>query len=75
MHGGWKFLQHHAAGKHTVKCLAVDGIGLLDDVGGVSGYLELLEQAANPDEDEEGKVEWAESWGWKYRLPAASTLM
>ena len=64
-----------AAGKHTVKCLAVDGIGLLDDVGGVFGYLELLELAAHPDEDEEDKVEWAESWGWKCRVPAASTLM
>ena len=64
-----------ASRKHTVKCLAVDGIGLLDDVGGVFGYLELLERAAHPDEDEEDKVEWAESWGWKCRVPAASTLM
>lgn len=64
-----------ASRKHTVKCLAVDGIGLLDDVGGVFGYLELLELAAHPDEDEDGKVEWAESWGWKCRVPAASTLM
>ena len=64
-----------ASRKHTVKCLAVDGIGLLDDVGGVFGYLELLELAAHPDEDEEDKVEWAESWGWKCRVPAASTLM
>ena len=48
---------------------------VLDDVGGVFGYLELLERAAHPDEDEDGKVEWAESWGWKCRVPAASTLM
>lgn len=45
--------------------LAFDGYPLVDDVGGTSGYVEMLKQIDKGDED---IIAWAEGMGWKKKI-------
>jgi len=50
-------------------CVAMDGIGVLDDVGGVSGFCRFLREIhENPDcEERDSWRSWARSLGWTGR--------
>ena len=65
-----------ASMKHTVKCLAVDGVNLVDDVGGIHSFCEFLEELNGPDIDEQiQNLEWATGMGWSDKKPIAETLL
>lgn len=54
-----------AAVRHTVQCLALDGLPLMDDVGGLYGYIEFLQTWKEGDREEARNVmEWAKGQGW-----------
>jgi len=54
---------------HSPICLESDGIDVMDDVGGIGGFVEFL-RTIHESEDENGSVdirEWARSLGWTGR--------
>ena len=60
--------------KHRPICIAKDGIELVDDVGGIGGFCEMLRTiygcAADNEEELEEKyrmLEWADMMGWTGR--------
>ena len=54
-----------AAVRHTVQCLALDGLPLMDDVGGLYGYIEFLQTWKEGDREEARDVmDWAKGQGW-----------
>ncbi|MCH3918213.1 MAG: plasmid pRiA4b ORF-3 family protein [Spirochaetia bacterium] len=67
--------------KHLPVCIAYDGYRLVDDVGGIGGFLDLLQQnvflhgtpySDDPDEDLRG---WARDMGWSTRMGKAKNLL
>ncbi|OJF94710.1 hypothetical protein AX762_07410 [Alkalibacterium sp. 20] len=53
--------------KHKPVCLARDGLSVMDDVGGLSGFANFL-RAIYEGEDKEEAADyrsWAKSMGWK----------
>ena len=71
-------------------CIAADGLPLVDDVGGISGYVRFLRslhpeeekqywgEADIPDnwsyDDVKGSLEWAKSLGWKDKVSPGRLL-
>lgn len=57
-------------------CLALDGMSLMDDVGGVHGYVEFLRTIHGTDPDEKSEMrEWAKWMGWTGRMNKPETLL
>lgn len=66
-------------------CVAADGLPVLDDVGGISGYCDFLEginrkKKADDEgyglyDDPEGSREWARSLGWTGRMSRADRML
>ncbi len=56
--------------------LTVDGLSLMDDVGGIGGYVDLLRviHGDDPDEKEDMK-EWAKWMGWTSRMTKPESLL
>ncbi|WP_368646176.1 hypothetical protein AB4027_04655 [Alkalibacterium putridalgicola] len=55
--------------KHKPVCLSRDGVDVMDDVGGLSGFANFL-RAINEPEDKEEAADfrrWARSMGWKQK--------
>lgn len=55
--------------KHKPVCLSRDGLDVMDDVGGLSGFANFL-RAINESEDKEEAADfrrWARSMGWKQK--------
>ena len=79
--GGWDgaaaelaALLDEVAEKHRPICIAKDGIELVDDVGGIHGFCEMLETIYNVDPDDklawkerEEMLAWASMMGWTGR--------
>lgn len=67
--------------KHRPLCIALDGLPVLDDVGGIGGYCKMLtgihgEGSAHFDyDDPEETREWARMQGWTGRLNKPATLL
>ncbi len=56
--------------------LAVDGLSLMDDVGGIHGYIEFLRTIHGEDPDEKQDMkEWAKWMGWTGRMNTPETLI
>ena len=57
-------------------CTLVDGLGVMDDVGGVYGMLEFYRtiNGDDPDEKREAK-EWARMLGWTGRMTKAGNML
>lgn len=57
-------------------CIAWDGINLVDDVGGISGFCKFLE-TINGDDPEEKKFykSWAKGLGWIGRMPKPENIL
>ena len=60
--------------KHRPVCIAKDGIELVDDVGGIHGFCEMLETIYECDfydeeavEERESMLNWAQMMGWTGR--------
>lgn len=50
-------------------CISADGICLLDDVGGIYGFIDMLQTLHGKDADEaEAAREWAKEQGWPGRV-------
>ncbi len=62
------------AGKQRPVCIARDGIDLVDDVGGIGGFCEMLRDIYEADTDEssqrrhEEMIGWARRMGWSGRM-------
>ena len=56
--------------------LTVDGLSLMDDVGGIGGYVDFLRviHGEDPDEKEDMK-EWAKWMGWTGRMTKPESLL
>lgn len=51
--------------KKTPVCVYADGLALLDDVGGIGGFIEMLRTLHGDDKEEaESMREWASDQGW-----------
>ena len=62
--------------KKTVKCLAADGLNLVDDVGGIHSFCEFLNEIRNGNAEEKDRnLEWAESMGWSNKMPRFENLL
>ena len=65
-----------AAVRHTVQCLALDGLSLVDDVGGLNGYIEFLQTWKEGDREEARNViEWAKRQGWTGKSAKPENLL
>ena len=65
-----------ASMKKTVKCLAADGLNLVDDVGGIHSFCEFINEIRTGDAEEKDRnLEWAESMGWSDKLPRFESLL
>lgn len=53
--------------KHKPVCLARDGLDVMDDVGGLSGFASFRRAINEPDDKEEAADfrRWARHMGWK----------
>ena len=64
------------SGKEKPVCIALDGMPVMDDVGGIHGYIDFLEtiHGDNPQEKEESR-EWAKFMGWTGRMNKPETVL
>jgi len=57
-------------------CIARDGVNVIDDVGGVGGFVEFLETINGEDESEkESMLEWASGMGWSKRKVSPKNVL
>lgn len=67
--------------KYTPVCIARDGYPVLDDVGGMSGYIDFLKgingkgEEDSVYEDAKESLEWAKSLGWSKRKVGNKNLL
>ncbi len=64
------------ATKRRPVCVALDGMSVMDDVGGIFGYVEFLRtiHGDDPEEREESR-DWARWMGWAGRMNKPETLL
>lgn len=56
--------------------LSVDGLSLMDDVGGIQGYVDFLRTIHGEDSEEKDDMkEWAKWMGWTGRMTKPETLL
>lgn len=62
---------------HTPVCVAADGLPVLEDVGGIGGYIDFLATLhLNKDAEERRQArEWASSLGWTGRAARPQNLL
>ncbi len=64
------------AEKEQPICIGRDGINVMDDVGGVYGFYDFLQQLCHADADEKGQMQlWARMQGWNGRQPNAKNIL
>lgn len=57
-------------------CVSMDGLPVMDDVGGIWGYIDFLKNIHEGDKEErEESREWAKEMGWSGRMPKMDTLL
>lgn len=62
--------------KHKPICIALDGMPMMDDVGGIGGYINFLNTIHGDDpEERENLRNWARYMGWTGRLSKPETLL
>lgn len=57
-------------------CIALDGVSVMDDVGGIHGYIDFLVEnrlSVSPERDEIRK--WANEMGWNGRMNKPDNLI
>ena len=62
--------------KEKPECISADGLNVMDDVGGIYGYIRFLEaiHGSDPEEIEETK-KWARFMGWTGRMRKAEKML
>ena len=62
---------------HAPVCIEADGLPLLDDVGGIYGYIDFLNKVHYSESEEERAEikEWARSLGWTGRVSKPGNLL
>lgn len=66
----------NVVGKRAPVCVYADGLALLDDVGGIGGFAEMLKTLHGDDREEAASMrEWANEQGWSGRAVAAEKLL
>ena len=62
--------------KQRPKCVAADGLSVVDDVGGIGGFYDMLETLAGDDpEEKESMKTWARSLGWTGRMSKPENIL
>lgn len=62
--------------KGLPSCIARDGVNVMDDVGGLGGFVEFLKTINGEDEDEKVSMkEWASGMGWSKRKVAPKNVL
>ncbi len=62
--------------KEQPRCVASDGLNVLDDVGGLGGFEEMLSTLKGNDPDEkESMREWARGMGWTGRMTKPENIL
>ena len=57
-------------------CIYADGLNVMDDVGGLSGYLNFLETIHGMDQDEARSMRvWARGMGWTGRRSKPENML
>ena len=66
----------HVDAKESPRCIASDGLNVLDDVGGVGGYSDML-LVLNGDDpiEKESMKDWARGMGWTGRLSKPENML
>ena len=58
------------------KCVAADGLNLVDDCGGISGYYDFLQAVYGTDpEEKESMKQWARGLGWTGRKKKPENIL
>lgn len=64
------------AEKEQPICIERDGLNVMDDVGGISGYMDFLQNISTDDTPErDDLIGWARMQGWSGRKPNAKTIL
>ena len=62
--------------KHRPVCVAADGLGVTDDMGGVFGYIEMLQQLHNNGSAEKDEIkQWLKEMGWTGRMVKPENIL
>lgn len=62
--------------KEAPRCTASDGLNLVDDVGGIYGFMDMLRTLEGDDQEEKRSVkEWARGLGWTGKISKAENLL
>ena len=62
--------------KQSPRCIAADGISVLDDVGGIGGFHDMLKVLEDGDpEEKEETMNWAGSLGWTGRIDKPEDML
>ncbi|MDN6194031.1 MAG: plasmid pRiA4b ORF-3 family protein, partial [Alkalibacterium sp.] len=58
-------------------CLSRDGVDVMDDVGGLSGFANFLRTINEPEDKQEAAdfKRWARSMGWKQKKVVPSKVL
>lgn len=58
------------------ECISADGLNVLDDCGGIHGFVDMLRQIHGNDPDEKEEMrEWARSMGWTGRMRKVEKIL
>ncbi len=62
--------------KKLPSCVEADGLNLVDDVGGIHGYIDFIKTLHGKDKEEaRGMRVWAESLGWSPRMSKPEKML
>lgn len=62
--------------KERPRCTAADGLNVVDDVGGIGGFQEMLSTLEGDDpEEKESMREWARGMGWTGRMSKPENIL
>lgn len=63
--------------KHKPVCLSKDGVDVMDDVGGLSGFANFLKAINEPEDNQEAAdlKRWARNVGWKQKKVAPNKML
>ena len=62
--------------KESPRCTASDGLNLVDDVGGIYGFMDMLRTLEGDDEEEKRSTKaWARGLGWTGKISKVENML